>query len=277
MKKLLSFSASAFLVGTLFSACTAPTTPPTETENTSPTQAMTEETTNMELGPTTASLNGVDITAINHASAVLSWGDTVIYNDPTDALAFAGQPAPDIILVSDIHGDHLNAEALASLAVEDTVIVAPQAVVDELPEGFVADNIIVLANRETTTQKDIAIEAMPMYNLPETADSRHTRGRGNGYVLEKDGTRVYFSGDASDIREMRDLQNIDIAFVCMNMPFTMSVEDAADAVIEFKPATVLPYHYRGQDGLSDVAKFKEIVNSTDPNIEVVQLDWYAEQ
>lgn len=88
------------------------------------------------------------------------------------------------------------------------------------------------------------IEAIPLYNLPESEDSRHTKGRGNGYVIEKNGKRIYISGDTADIPEMRKLQNIDIALVCMNLPYTMSVEDAADAVLDFTPEKVLPYHYR---------------------------------
>ena len=87
--------------------------------------------------------------------------------------------------------------------------------------------------------------------------------------------RVYFSGDTEDIPEMRSLQNIDKAFVCMNLPYTMTIEKAAEAVLDFAPKEVYPYHYRGQGGLSDVAKFKSLVNAGNPKIKVVQLDWYS--
>ena len=113
-----------------------------------------------------------------------------------------------------------------------------------------------------------------MYNLREEAKQFHTKGRGNGYVLEKDGMRVYFSGDTEDIPEMRNLENIDKAYVCMNLPYTMTVESAADGVIAFKPKEVYPYHFRGQDGLSDVEKFKGIVDSANVGTEVMLLDWY---
>ena len=113
-----------------------------------------------------------------------------------------------------------------------------------------------------------------MYNLRDEALKFHTKDRGNGYVLTLGDERVYISGDTEDIPEMRKLKDIDIAFVCMNLPYTMTVESAASAVLDFKPKQVYPYHYRGTKGLSDVGKFKDIVNDADPEIEVIQLDWY---
>lgn len=116
-----------------------------------------------------------------------------------------------------------------------------------------------------------------MYNLREEALKFHSKGRGNGYVLTIDGQRLYFSGDTEDIPEMRALKNIDKAFICMNLPYTMTEESAASAVLEFKPKQVYPYHYRGNPNVSDVSKFKTLVNQGDANIEVVQLDWYPNQ
>ena len=120
----------------------------------------------------------------------------------------------------------------------------------------------------------ITIEAIPMYNLREEALKFHPKDRGNGYVLTLGDERIYISGDTEDIPEMRKLKDIDIAFVCMNLPYTMTVDNAASAVLDFKPKYVYPYHYRGTEGLSDVSKFKDIVNDGNPDIEVVQLDWY---
>jgi L-ascorbate metabolism protein UlaG (beta-lactamase superfamily) len=113
-----------------------------------------------------------------------------------------------------------------------------------------------------------------MYNLPENSDSRHTKGRGNGYVINFGGKNVYISGDTEDIPEMRHLKNIDVAFVCMNLPYTMDVNQAANAVLEFKPKIVYPYHYRGQEGLSDVSAFKKLVNDGNKSIEVRLVNWY---
>jgi L-ascorbate metabolism protein UlaG (beta-lactamase superfamily) len=218
--------------------------------------------------------NKLDIIPISHATMVIDWDGTIIYVDPVGgAAAFGGQPPADLILVTDIHGDHLDLETLKAVSSKDAVIVGPEAVTDEIGDTTNA-TIQVLYNGTTTQQFGITIEAIPMYNLREEALKFHYPGRGNGYVLEMNGKRIYISGDTEDIPEMRSLKNIDMAFVCMNLPYTMTVESAADAVLEFKPKMVYPYHYRGTDGLSDVDKFKELVRKGDKNIQVVQLNWY---
>ncbi|MDV7140516.1 MBL fold metallo-hydrolase [Maribacter sp. TH_r10] len=227
-----------------------------------------------EGNPTSKTLK---ITPIEHATAVLDWNDITIYIDPVGgADAFKGQKEPDLILITDIHGDHLNVETLQALNTEKAKIIVPQAVADGLPEEF-NPQIDVLNNGESKERYGIKIEAVPMYNLREEAKNFHEIGRGNGYILNMGDQRIYFSGDTEDIPEMRALKDIDIAFVCMNLPYTMTVESAADAVLEFKPKQVYPYHYRGKPDVSDVAKFKALVEKTDPNIEVIQLDWYPNQ
>jgi L-ascorbate metabolism protein UlaG (beta-lactamase superfamily) len=113
-----------------------------------------------------------------------------------------------------------------------------------------------------------------MYNLPESPTAMHTKGRGNGYVLGIGGKLIYLSGDTQGIPEMRSLKNIDIAFICMNLPYTMDIKEAADAVLEFKPKIVYPYHYRGKDGLSDINAFKALVEAGNKNIEVRLRTWY---
>ena len=114
-----------------------------------------------------------------------------------------------------------------------------------------------------------------MYNLPEAVDAKHTKGRGNGYILTMGGKNIYISGDTEDIPEMRDLKNIDVAFICMNLPYTMDIHQAASAVLDFKPKVVYPYHYRGKPGLSDIKAFKDLVNKEDPRIIVKLRDWYS--
>lgn len=215
-----------------------------------------------------------NITPIEHATAVFDFGDSVFYIDPVGgAEAFEGQPKPNVILVTDIHGDHLNPATLKAIAIPESTIFAPQAVFDQL-EGPIRSQVTVINNEETKTWEGYSLTAIPMYNLREEAKQFHTKGRGNGYVLEKNGLRVYFSGDTEDIPEMRNLKDIDKAFICMNLPYTMTVENAADGVIAFKPKEVYPYHFRGQDGLSDVEKFKGIVDSANIGTEVIFLDWY---
>jgi L-ascorbate metabolism protein UlaG (beta-lactamase superfamily) len=217
----------------------------------------------------------IQIIPISHATAIVQWDDVAIYADPTGgAKAFVGQPAANIVLVTDIHGDHLSTSTLSSVVGPTTSLIVPQAVLEKLPAELAA-RARVLKNDESLTQMNFKITAIPMYNLP-TAENRdfHTKGRGNGYVIERDGKRVYIAGDTAGIPEMRTLTNIDIALVPMNLPYTMDVAEAADAVLAFKPKQVYPYHYRGPDGLSDIAKFQELVNAGDPAIEVVLLDWY---
>ena len=216
----------------------------------------------------------IKIIPIEHATAVLEWNEITIYIDPVGGKkAFEGQKIPDLILITDIHGDHFSLETLQELDTHKAKIMVPQAVADKMPQEF-TPQIDVLRNGDSKERYEITVEAVPMYNLREEALKFHSKGRGNGYVLNIDGQRLYFSGDTEDIPEMRALKNIDKAFVCMNLPYTMNVYSAADAVLAFQPKEVYPYHYRGRPNVSDVKMFKTIVNNGNPNIEVVQLDWY---
>ncbi|MCC4213875.1 MBL fold metallo-hydrolase [Leeuwenhoekiella parthenopeia] len=261
MKKILL---TALVVTTLFSC-------KNETKNQ---EEVTTETEEMAMTEESEMEAAFDITPIEHATAVFTLGDAVFYIDPVGgAEAFEGQPAPQYILLTDIHGDHLNQATLKAVAKPDTKIFAPQAVFDQL-EGPIRSQVTVMNNDDTQSWDGYTLTAIPMYNLREEAKQFHVKGRGNGYVLEKDGTRIYFSGDTEDIPEMRNLEDIDKAFVCMNLPYTMTVESAADGVIAFAPDEVYPYHFRGQGGLSDTDTFKSIVDSANVGTEVIMLDWY---
>ena len=219
----------------------------------------------------------IEIKPISHATAVFNWDGDIFYTDPVGgAEAFSGMDKPDFVLLTDIHGDHMNAETLEALQLGDTKIIVPKAVQEKLPEDL-QPNLVVMNNGETQNIMGYKIEAIPMYNLPQTKDAMHTKGRGNGYVLEKDGKRLYISGDTEDIPEMRALKNIDIALVSMNLPYTMPVDQAAEGVLAFQPKKVIPYHYRGKDGFSDVEEFKRLVNKGNPNIKVELMEWYPEK
>ncbi|MCC9138268.1 MBL fold metallo-hydrolase [Pontibacter silvestris] len=216
------------------------------------------------------------IQPIEHASLVLTWNNRTIYVDPTGgAEAYEGIKSPDMILLTDIHGDHLDKETLKALSTKNAVVIAPKAVADQLPENL-QQQAVVLNNGESTTQLDIPVKAIAMYNLPENADAMHPKGRGNGYVLNIGGKKIYLSGDTEGTPEMRSLKNIDVAFICMNLPYTMDVDQAANAVLDFKPKIVYPYHYRGKNGLSDVERFKKMVNEKSKQIEVRLKNWYPE-
>jgi len=205
---------------------------------------------------------------VGHATFVMGWNGRTVYVDPVgDGLG--DLPAPDLILITDVHGDHLNADTLQAVVQAGTRIIAPAAVAEQLPADL-QGRTTVLANGETQTVMGVTIEGVPMYNLTEERLNYHSKGRGNGYVVTLGGKRVYISGDTEDIPEMRALQNIDVAFICFNLPYTMTESQAASAVREFAPSIVYPYHYRG----SDVQEFARLVG-TDRGVDVRVLPgWY---
>ncbi len=218
------------------------------------------------------------LTPILHSTMVMEWSGKTIYIDPYGgAERFEDFKAPDLVLITHKHGDHLNVKTLAGLSLDKAELIAPQSVIDALGE-ISFGKISVLKNDESAETHGLKVTAVPMYNLPETDDSRHPKGWGNGYVLNIGGKRFYISGDTEDIKEMRQLPDIDYAFVCMNLPYTMDIHQASSAVLEFKPKVVYPFHFRGGGGkFSDVEEFKRIVNEGDPSIEVRLRDWYPEK
>lgn len=219
--------------------------------------------------------NGVlKIQPITHGSLVLYHSNKTIYVDPYGGYKlYKNLKTPDIILITDIHGDHLDFKTLDSIDTSKTIFIVPPEVASKMPEKYKVKTTI-LNNGQGIHRFDFFIKAIPMYNLPDDNTSRHPKGRGNGYILNIDNTQVYISGDTEDIQEMRNLQNIDIAFVCMNLPYTMDINQAASAVLEFQPKIIYPYHYRGSNGLSDVEEFKNLVQTKNSNIEVRLKNWY---
>ena len=235
---------------------------------------VTKTTENMTDTPALKTV--VKVTPLSHATMVLDIDGVIVYVDPVGGGdIFKGMPAADLILVTDIHGDHFNEETLNAVVTENSTLVMPQACADKLSEQF-SKEVTLLANDQSKDLKGLTILGVPMYNLREEDKNKHVKGRGNGYVISSKNQRIYISGDTEDIPEMRALKNIDVAFVCMNLPYTMTVESAANAVLEFAPKTVYPYHYRGANGFSDVVQFKSLVNAENKAITVTQLDWYAQ-
>lgn len=221
-------------------------------------------------------LEKIRIDPISDASGILTWNDKLIYIDPVGGPAlFERIPRPEVVMVTDVHEEQFDLETLESIIVDKTTLIVPQVVAEKLPESMRGETVI-LKNNESVLRHGLRFVALPMYNLPESDQSLHPKGRGNGYLIEKDGIRVYLAGDTSDTPEMKSLDGIDIALIPMSLPDTMSVEQAAEAVLEFEPRKVYPYRYRGKDGFSDVEKFKQIIQSANEEIEVIQLDWYPE-
>jgi L-ascorbate metabolism protein UlaG (beta-lactamase superfamily) len=211
-------------------------------------------------------------TPIEHASFVIQHDGLIILVDPVgkvDQYQTFGQP--DIILITHIHGDHYQPGLLANWKSDQTLLIGPPEVTAKLGYGQ------TIKNGECTIVGNMILEAIPMYNLTPERLRYHQKGVGNGYILTLGGERIYIAGDTEDIPEMRTLQNIDHAFICMNLPFTMSPVQAADAVLAFKPRNVYPYHYRNQqnDYKPVYEDFKNIV-SQNPEIQVHYLKWYKD-
>jgi L-ascorbate metabolism protein UlaG (beta-lactamase superfamily) len=206
----------------------------------------------------------VKIAPIQHASFMMEAGGKVIYVDPAQG-SFDGRPKADLILITDIHGDHMAPKIVDSLRKPGTVVIVPEAVAKTVTDSK------VIRNGETQQVGAWKVEAVPMYNLkrgPSAGKLYHDKGRGNGYILTYGGKRIYISGDTEDIPEMRALKNIDVAFVCMNLPYTMTPEEAAAAVRAFHPKVVYPYHYKG----SDLKAFEKGLAGS--GVEVRVRNWY---
>jgi len=208
---------------------------------------------------------------ISHASLVIETPSGVIHVDPVGgAELYSYLPPPDLILITHEHGDHFDLPTLEALVVDGTEIIANPAVFAMLPEAL-ASNAREMANGDSDSFGDIAIEAIPAYNTTEDRLQYHPQGRDNGYILTIGGKRVYIAGDTEDIPEMRALEDISVAFVPMNLPFTMTEEQAASGVAAFLPTYVYPYHYRDSDiDLFEQLLMEEIGGGT----EVVRGDWY---
>jgi len=219
----------------------------------------------------------VIMTPIYHSTTVLQWNGKTIYMDPYGgAERFESFNKPDIVCITHPHGDHLDKSTLKDLDLSNTIAIVPESVASEMDKSMFKE-VKVIPNDESINLMGVSIKAFPMYNLPNDESARHKKGWGNAYILTIEGTTFYFSGDTEDIPEMRKLADIDYAFICMNLPYTMTVEKAADAVIEFGPDVVYPFHFRGKDGFSDVEKFKELVNAGNADVEVRLRDWYPEK
>ncbi len=214
----------------------------------------------------------ITVHPVSHASFVMETPVGTIYVDPVgDPESYFDFPTPDLILITHEHGDHYNAETLAALAGDGTRLITNPAVFEMLSDDL-RPQANEVPNNNLARFNEIDIEAIPAYNITEERKNFHPEGRDNGYILNFEGFRVYISGDTEDTPEMRALENIDLAFVCMNLPFTMDASAAASAVSEFAPTFVYPYHYRGRDnGTQDPEEFASMLEGS---TEVKMGSWY---
>jgi L-ascorbate metabolism protein UlaG (beta-lactamase superfamily) len=203
------------------------------------------------------SKGNLEITFIGHGTLMFSFNGKIIHVDPwTSFTDYKDMPKADIILVTHEHFDHLDKKAIDTLKKEGTEIIANGAGIKQIGEGT------VMKNGDVKTVSGLKIEAVPAYNL--SPDTRfHPKGNGNGYIITFGDKRVYVAGDTENTPEMKALKNIDIAFLPMNLPYTMTPEMVADAAKAFKPALLYPYHY----GETDTSKLVDLLKD-EKDIEV---------
>jgi L-ascorbate metabolism protein UlaG (beta-lactamase superfamily) len=187
----------------------------------------------------------IEITFVGHGSLIIKAAGQIIYIDPFGTLTeYSKLPKADLILVTHDHFDHLDIAAIDKIRTKNTKVVLTEIGAGKLSGG------IVMKNGDTQTVTGVKIEAVPAYNLihkRDTGQPFHPKGQGNGYVLTFGDKRIYVAGDTENTPEMKALKNIDIAFLPMNLPYTMAPEMVADAALAFKPRVLYPYHYGETD------------------------------
>ena len=186
------------------------------------------------------------ITFIGHGTLMFEYRGKVIHVDPVGSKEadYSKMPKADIVLVTHEHGDHLDAKALSLIRKDETQVLLTKACAEKVAGGT------VMKNGDTLTVEGLKIEAVPAYNLVhKRPDGQpfHPQGVGNGYIVNFGKTRVYVAGDTENTPEMKQLKNIDIAFLPMNLPYTMTPEMVADAAQAFGPKILYPYHYGQTD------------------------------
>ena len=184
--------------------------------------------------------NDLKITFIGHATLVFAYQNKIVHVDPVGSMAdYSKLPKADVILVTHEHGDHFDPKAITLIRKEQTTILLTKLCADTVGSGT------VMKNGDVRTVAGLKVEAVPAYNLGNK--TYHPKGNGNGYVITFGKTRVYVAGDTENIPEMKDLKNIDVAFLPMNLPYTMTPEQVAEAARTIKPKILYPYHYSQTD------------------------------
>lgn len=193
------------------------------------------------------------ITFVGHSTIIIFFGGKIIHVDPVSRMAdYAKLPKADLILITHEHSDHFDLKAIDLVKTAKTKIVANENVAKQLSK------IIMMKNGDIQILEGFRIEAIPAYNIEHMRTPGvpfHPKGIGNGYIVTFGDMRLYIAGDTENIPEMKTLQGIDIAFLPMNLPYTMTPEMVADAAIAFRPKILYPYHY----GNTDTAKLSVLL------------------
>ena len=191
------------------------------------------------------SAGDLKITFIGHGSLMFTFNTKIIHVDPFTKVAdYAKLPKADVVLITHEHFDHLDLKALEQIRTEKTKVVLTEACSKQVKNG------IIMKNGDVQTVNGLKIEAIPAYNLVHKRDNGqpfHPKGVGNGYIITFGDKRVYVAGDTENIPEMKSLQEIDCAFLPMNLPYTMTPEMVADAAKAFQPKILYPYHFGNTD------------------------------
>ena len=205
----------------------------------------------------------LEITVIGHGSLMFRFGGKILHVDPFSGLAnYSKLPQADMVLLTHEHRDHLDLKALEKVRTNKTKIILTKNCTQQVKGG------IILQNGDVTTVDGLKIEAVPAYNIVHMRSEGvpyHPKGNGNGYVITFGDKRIYVAGDTEDTPEMKQLKEIDIAFLPMNLPYTMTPEMVADAAKAFKPKVLYPYHYHF--GKTDLPKLAELMENT-PEVEI---------
>jgi L-ascorbate metabolism protein UlaG (beta-lactamase superfamily) len=215
----------------------------------------------METDTIKTSAGDLKISFLGHGSLYFTFGGKVIHVDPYSAVAdYSTLPKADVILVAHEHQDHLDLKALNLVRTDKTIVVLPPVCAKQVEGG------LVMKNGDVKTVGGLKIEAVPAYNIVHKRDTGqpfHPKDVGNGYIITFGDKRVYVAGDTENIPEMKTLKNIDVAFLPMNLPYTMTPEMGADAAKTIKPKILYPYHF----GETDTSKIVALLKET-PEIEV---------
>jgi len=212
-----------------------------------------------DLVPT--SLGELEIGFLGHGSLMMTFGGRTIHIDPYgDVADYGSLPKAELVLITHDHFDHMDPRALQAVLRPDTVIIAARACAAKLPKA------LILANGEARTALGLPVEAVPAYNIAHKRPDGspfHPKGAGNGYIVTFGDKRVYIAGDTENTPEMKALRDIDVAFLPMNLPYTMSPEQVVDAARAFRPKVLYPYHY----GDTETSKLTRLLQG-DKDIEV---------
>jgi L-ascorbate metabolism protein UlaG (beta-lactamase superfamily) len=216
-----------------------------------------------EIDTIKTSAGELKVTFIGHGTLMFSFDGKIIHVDPWSKLADYSQvPKADIILITHHHRDHLDLNALGLIRTEQTALVLTETCSSKVKGGF------VMRNGDVKTVAGLRIEAVPAYNLVHMQTPGvpyHPKGEGNGYVITLGDKRVYVAGDTENTPEMKALKDIHVAFLPMNLPYTMTPEMVADAARAFKPRVLYPYHF-GQTDTSELVRLLKDVNDVELRI-----------